>query len=106
LSEQKKWAEKLSSQCGMSSKYLASALEELSESCHGDSRTSKEVIEELVTSCGFTKDDLQRLIEKISKNCPFDIKKLKNDVLSAKGNKDTIFESVGERPISDRGGLR
>lgn len=106
MSENKKWAEKLSDQCGMSVAFLSSRLEELSESCHGDARTAKEVIEELVTSCGFTEDDLQRLIEKISANCPFDIKKFKNDVIAAKGDKDEIFEAVGERPMLDRGGAR
>jgi hypothetical protein len=106
LSENEKWAEKLSDQCGMSVAFLSSQLQELIESCHGDARTAKEVIEELVTSCGFTKDDLQRLIEKISKSCPFDIKKFKKDVLVAKGDKDEIFEAVGERPVLDRGGAR
>lgn len=94
MSEQKKWAEKLSSQCGVSSAFLASALEELSESCYGDAKTSKSVIEELALSCHMSEADLRKFISDISKSCPMDVKKLKNEVIKAKGKKDLAFQAI------------
>jgi hypothetical protein len=95
LSEQKKWAEKLSSKCGgVSSAFLASALEELSESCYGDAKTSKSVIEELTLSCHMNEADLRKFISDVSKSCPMDVKKLKNEVIKAKGKKDLAFQAI------------
>jgi hypothetical protein len=94
LSEQKKWAEKPSSQCGVSSAFLVSALEELGKSCYGDAKTSKSVIEELTLSCHMNEADLREFISDVSKSCPMDVKKLKNEVIKAKGKKDLAFQAI------------
>jgi len=94
LSEQKKWAEKLGPQCGVSSAFLASALEELGESCYGDAKTSKSVIEELTLSCHMSEADLRKFISDVSKSCPMDVKKLKNEVIKAKGKKNLAFQAI------------
>jgi len=109
LSEQKKWAEKLSSQCGLSSAFLTSVLEELSESCYGDARTSQEIIRELTLSCQMNEGELKRFVSEVSKNCPIDSKKLHSEVAKAKGKKDTAFKAVGKvgaRGVVEREGVR
>ena len=108
LSEQKKWAEKLSSECGLSSAFLSSVLEELGESCYGDARTSQEIIRELTLSCQMNEDELRRFVSEVSKNCPIDSKKLHNEVTKAKGKKDTAFQAIGKagvRGVVERGGV-
>ena len=102
LSEKKKWAETLSSQCGVSSAFLSYAMEELSESCYGDSNTAKSVIEELTLSCHMNEADLRKFISDVSKSCPMDVKKLKAEVVKAKGKKDLAFQAImkaGSRPL-------
>lgn len=109
LSEDKKWAEKLSSQCGLGASFLKDVLKELSEGCFGDAATSKQVIEELTLSCHLDEKELRRFIGEVSKNCPFDAKKLKEDVLKAGGRKDKLFESMmtgSSLWTEDRGGAR
>jgi hypothetical protein len=101
LSEKKKWAEKLSSQCGLSSAFLSSVLDELSESCYGDATTSKTVIEELTLSCHMNEAELRKFIGDVSKNCPMNLKKLKDEVVKAEGKKEEAFQAisrVGARP--------
>ncbi len=103
MSEQKKWAEKLSSQCGLSPAFLKSVLEELSESCYGDSSTAKSVIEELTTSCHMTKEDLSKFIRDVAKSCPIDTKKLQSEIVKAKGKKELAFQAVekaGTKPAT------
>jgi hypothetical protein len=109
LSQQKKWAEKLSTQCGLSSTFLNKAIEELSESCFGDARTSREIIEELTLSCHLDKNELSKFLGEVSKNCPFDAKKLLEMVLKAEGNKHNLLDALtaeGTRWATDRGGAR
>jgi len=109
LSQDNKWAEKLSSQCGLSSAFIKDVMEELSESCFGDARTSREIIEELTMSCRLNEEELRRFLEEVARNCPFDAKKLKEMVMKAEGNKHNLFDSMaseGTRSVSDRGGAR
>lgn len=73
---------------------MASALEELSESCYGDAKTSKSVIEELALSCHMSEADLRKFISDVSKSCHMDVKKLKNEVIKAKGKKDLAFQAI------------
>ena len=96
MSEQKKWADKLSSECGLSSAFLKSALEELSESCHGDSRTAKEVLEELTLSCHMDEQELKKFMSEVAKSCPLDEKRLKEEVIKAKGKKEIAFKAAGK----------
>lgn len=101
LSEQKKWAEKLGNECGLSSAFLSSVLEELSESCHGDSKTAQSVLEELTKSCHMNQAELEKFIGDVAKSCPIDTKKLKTEVAKAKGKKDLAFQAAtkaGSRP--------
>jgi hypothetical protein len=109
MTQNQKWAEKLSSQCGVSSAFLKNVMEELSESCFGDAKTSKEVIEELTLSCHLNEEELRRFISDVSKNCPVDVKKLKKEVIKAEGNKANLFEtwrSEGSRWVQDRSSVR
>jgi Cft2 family RNA processing exonuclease len=107
LSQNEKWAGKLSSQCGLSPALLKDVLEELSESCHGDATTSKEVIEELTLSCHLDEKELKRFVGEVSKNCPVDSEKLKEIVVNAEGNKTELFQAVyNEGTWGHRGGPR
>lgn len=107
LSQNEKWAGKLSSQCGLSPALLKDVLEELSESCHGDATTSKEVIEELTLSCHLDEKELKRFVNEVSKNCPVDSEKLKEVVMNAEGNKTDLFQAVyNEGTWGHRGGPR
>jgi hypothetical protein len=110
LDQDKKWAEKLSSQCGLSEAFLKDVLQELSESCFGDAKTSKDIIEELTLSCHLDEKELRMFLDKVSKNCPFDAEKLKEIVAKAQGSKKNLFESIdvyeGSRGPADRGGVK
>jgi len=109
LRQEREGAEKLSSQCQLSSAFLKDVLEELSESCFGDAKTSKEIIEELTLSCHLNEEELRRLIGEVAKNCPIDAKKLKEMVIKAEGNKHNLFDTLtseGTRAVSDRTGAR
>jgi len=99
LSEQKKWAKKLSATCGLDPKILETAMEELSESCYGDSRTAQKVIEELTMECRLNKEELSKFIKDVSKNCPIDIKKLHKEVNEAEGNKESAFEAINKAMV-------
>jgi hypothetical protein len=101
LSEQKKWADKLGSECGLSSAFLKSALEELSESCHGDSRTAREVLEELTVSCHMDEQELKKFLSEVAKSCPLDEKKLREEVVKAKGKKELAFKATGKATTKD-----
>jgi Cft2 family RNA processing exonuclease len=94
LSQDKKWAEKLGLQCGLSPAFLKHVLEELNESCHGDATTSKEIIEELTLSCHLDEEELRRFVGEVSKNCPFEAKKIKEEVLKAEGDKNKLWEGA------------
>jgi hypothetical protein len=89
-----KWAQNLSSECGVEPKVLQFAMEELKETCYGDANTAKKIVEELTLSCGFKKEDLEKFIKEVSKNCPMDIKKLQEEVAKAEGEKARAFEAV------------
>lgn len=93
--DNKKWAEKLRTNCGLSAEALEFALEELSESCYGDSLNSKKVIEELTKSCHFSEAELRKFVESVSKNCPIDIKKLHEEIVEAEGKKELAFAAIG-----------
>ena len=99
LSEQKKWAKKLSSECGLSSTFIEQALEELSESCYGDSLTAKNIIEELTSSCHMNQDELHKFISEVSKNCPIDAKKLQKEVAKAEGNKAAAIQAINRSSL-------
>ena len=92
----KKWAEKLRANCGVSAEALEYALEELSESCYGDSLSSKKVIEELTKSCHFSEAELRKFVESVSKNCPMDVKKRHEEVVQAEGKKDLAFRAINK----------
>jgi hypothetical protein len=38
--------------------------------------------------------DLRKFISDVSKSCPMDVKKLKNEVIKAKGKKDLAFQAI------------
>ena len=109
LAQKEKWADKLSSQCGISSAFLKDALEELNESCFADTKAAKDVLEELTLSCHMDEKELKRFVSEVSRNCPIDAKKLEEAVVDAKGKKDKIFQAldeVGTRNVSERDGAR
>ena len=99
MANNKKWAEKLSANCGLGSKALEFALEELSESCYGDSASAQKVIEELTTSCHFSEADLRKFIESVSKNCPIDLKKLHGEIVQSEGEKEQAFAAIKRATI-------
>lgn len=94
LSKDKKWAEKLSSECGLSAAFLQDVLDELSESCFGDAKTAKEVIEELTLSCHLDNEELKRFLNEVSQNCPADAAKIKEEVLKAEGDKTKLWKGL------------
>jgi Asp-tRNA(Asn)/Glu-tRNA(Gln) amidotransferase B subunit len=105
LSKDEKWAEELSSQCGISSAFLKRAMEEMSESCYADTKTSKDIIEELTLSCHMDKEELQKFVDEVSKNCPIDAKKLRDEVFKAEGDKNKVWQGAREW-AQYRGGAR
>lgn len=107
--QKEKWADKLSSQCGVSSAFLKDALKELNESCFADTKTAKDIIEELTLSCHMDEKELRKFVSEVSKNCPMDAKQLEKAVVGAKGKKDKAFQAIGKvgpRNVPEREGAR
>jgi hypothetical protein len=105
LSKDEKWADELSSQCGISSAFLKKAVEEISESCSADTQTAKDIIEELTLSCHMDKEELQKFVDEVSKSCPIDAKKLRDDVFRAEGDKNKVWQGTRDWATL-RGGAR
>ncbi len=91
MTENEKWAEKLSKSCDVSPKFLQSALEELSESCYGDAPKARELIAELTGACHFNADELGKFIKGVSRNCPMDMNGLRREIIKAEGKKEEIL---------------
>jgi hemerythrin-like domain-containing protein len=106
VSQNKKWAEKLSSECGLSAAFLNDVLEELNESCYGDASTAKQVIEELTLSCHLDKEELEKFLGEVAKNCPSDAERLKEEVFKAEGDKSKLWKGIRLWADEYRGGQR
>jgi hypothetical protein len=106
LTEDEKWAKKLSLKCGVEPRFLQLAVEEMKESCGADSKTSKEIVAELTTTCHLDKKELMEFIKEVSKNCPMDIKELHKEIQLAEGSKDKAFQAInkGDTDLRRRSG--
>lgn len=100
LTEDEKWAKKLSLKCGVEPRFLQLAVEEMKESCGADSKTSKEIIAELTTTCHLDKKELMEFIKEVSKNCPMDIKELHKEIQLAEGSKAKAFQAI-DKAVGD-----
>ena len=108
VTEDEKWAKKLSLKCGVEPKFLQRAVEEIKESCGADSKTSREIIAELTTTCHLDKKELMEFVKEVAKNCPMDIMELHKEIQKAEGSKDIAFRAInkvsGDTDIRKRSG--